>query len=58
MSEDDAFVDKLPSFERRADLPAGMVWVLPDSVDDMGNADSSHGFQMPVLPIMQLDQRA
>ncbi|XP_016119981.1 SH3-containing GRB2-like protein 3-interacting protein 1, partial [Sinocyclocheilus grahami] len=31
MSEDDAFVDKLPSFERRADMPAetdqpSLVW--------------------------------
>lgn len=25
VSEDDVFYDKLPSFERRCDMPAGMV---------------------------------
>lgn len=37
MLEDDVFVDKLPSFERRADLLAGMVWAFPDLVDDSVN---------------------
>ena len=29
MSEDDAYVDKLPNFEKRVDVLAGMVWSCP-----------------------------
>ncbi len=38
MSEDDAFVDKLPIFERRADMPAGTLLYKPfDLMDEDGN---------------------
>lgn len=58
MSEDDVFVDKLPSFERRADLLAGTVWAFPDTVDDSVDTNSSRGLQMPVLPTVHLNQLA
>lgn len=59
MSEDDVFVDKLPSFERRADLLAGTVWDLFNSVADLDlNTNLTHAFQMPVVPTMHLNQLA